>query len=100
MAAPSHSVRDVESDSRGIDAADLLHAGSSWRNWLGGASDPHPRGRGRQCEADDARLKRSFAAPRYTLAFGAGLRMGELLALRWGPDGLDLDSGVVHVRAS
>jgi integrase len=53
-----------------------------------------------ECEADDVRLKRSFAAPLYTLAFGAGLRMGELLALRWGPEGLDLDSGVVRVRAS
>ena len=28
------------------------------------------------------------------------LRLGELLALRWGPDGLDLDGGIVHVRAS
>jgi integrase len=52
------------------------------------------------CAADDARLERSFAAPLYALAFGTGLRMGELLALRWGPDGLDLDAGVVHVRAS
>jgi integrase len=53
-----------------------------------------------RCAADDARLGRSFAAPLYTLAFGAGLRLGELLALRWGPDGLDPDAGVVHVRAS
>jgi integrase len=53
-----------------------------------------------KCEADDARLARSFAAPLYALAFGSGLRLGELLALRWGPDGLDLDAGVVHVRAS
>jgi integrase len=52
------------------------------------------------CEADDARLERSFAGPLYALAFGTGLRMGELLALRWGPEGLDLDTGVVHVRAS
>ena len=26
--------------------------------------------------------------------------MGELLALRWGPDGLDLEAAIVHVRAS
>lgn len=53
-----------------------------------------------QCDVDDARLERSFAAPLYALAFGAGLRLGELLALRWGPDGLDLKNGVVHVRAT
>lgn len=53
-----------------------------------------------RCAADDARLERSFAAPLYALAFGAGLRLGELLALRWGPDGLDLEAGVLHVRAS
>jgi integrase len=53
-----------------------------------------------RCEADDARLERSFAAPLYALAFGTGLRLGELLALRWGPDGLDVDAGIVHVRAS
>lgn len=52
------------------------------------------------CEADDTRRERSFAAPLYALAFGAGLRLGELLALRWGPEGLDLDAGIVHVRAS
>jgi integrase len=51
-------------------------------------------------EADDVRLNRSFAAPLYALAFGSGLRMGELLALRWGSEGLDLESGIVHVRAS
>src|SRR5215212_7724837 len=34
-------------------------------------------------EADDARLGRSFAAPLFALAFGSGLRLGELLALRW-----------------
>lgn len=54
----------------------------------------------KRCEFDDARLERSFAAPLYALAFGAGLRLGELLALRWGPEGLDLEAGVVHVRAS
>jgi integrase len=53
-----------------------------------------------RCELDDARLERSFAAPLYALAFGAGLRLGELLALRWGPEGLDLETRIVHVRAS
>jgi integrase len=51
-------------------------------------------------EADDARLGRSLAAPLVALALGSGLRLGELLALRWGADGLDLDAAVVHVRAS
>lgn len=51
-------------------------------------------------EADDRRLKRSFAAPLLTLALATGLRLGELLALRWGRDGLDLDAGVVRVRQS
>ena len=54
----------------------------------------------RQAEADDARLERSFGAPVIALAFGSGLRLGELLALRWGDDGLDLDAGVVRVRRS
>ena len=53
-----------------------------------------------QAEKDDARLQRSFGAPLIALAFGSGLRMGELLALRWGPEGLDLDAGVVRVRRS
>ncbi len=51
-------------------------------------------------EAEDVRLKRSFAGPLVALAFGSGLRLGELLALRWGEDGLDVDAGTVHVRAS
>ena len=51
-------------------------------------------------ERDDERLRRSFGGPLIALAFGAGLRLGELLALRWGPDALDLDAGVVRVRAS
>jgi len=49
---------------------------------------------------DDARMGRSFAAPLIALAFGTGARLGELLALPWGPDGLDLDRGMVHVRRS
>lgn len=51
-------------------------------------------------ERDDARLGRSFAAPLIALAVGGGLRMGELLALPWGAEGLDLDAGLVQVRRS
>jgi integrase len=55
--------------------------------------------------ADDERLKRSFALPLVALAFGTGLRLGELLALRWAPHdaddgGLDLDNRVARVRWS
>jgi integrase len=48
-------------------------------------------------EGEDQRLKRSFAAPLIALAFGSGLRLGELLALQYGPKGLDLEAGIVHV---
>lgn len=51
-------------------------------------------------ERDDTRFQRSFAAPLVVLALGTGLRLGELLALVWGPEGLDLDEGVVCVRRS
>jgi integrase len=51
-------------------------------------------------EADDARLNRSFGAPLVALALGSGLRLGELLALQWGLDGLDLAVGIVRVRRS
>ena len=51
-------------------------------------------------EAEDARFGRSLAGPLIALAFGSGLRLGELLALRYGPDGLDLDAGLVRVRAN
>lgn len=54
----------------------------------------------RAAYADDERLGRSFAGPLIRLAFATGLRLGELLALPWGPDGLDLAAGVVHVRRS
>jgi len=54
----------------------------------------------RAAYADDKRLQRSFAGPLIRLAFGTGLRLGELLALRWGAEGLDLDAGVVRVRRS
>ena len=55
--------------------------------------------------ADDVRLKRSLGGPLLSLAFGSGLREGELLALRWGPygeedEGLDLEAGIVRVRWS
>lgn len=51
-------------------------------------------------DADDTRLGRSFAGPLLALALGSGLRLGELLALPWGSDGLDVEAGVVRVRAS
>jgi site-specific recombinase XerC len=51
-------------------------------------------------ETEDARLGRSFAGRLIALAFGTGLRLGELLALPWGPDGLDLDEAIVRVRRS
>jgi integrase len=51
-------------------------------------------------EAEDERLTRSFAGPLIGLALGTGLRLGELLALSRGPDGLDLDAGLVRVRAA
>jgi integrase len=50
--------------------------------------------------AEDAKLGRSLGGPFARLAFASGLRMGELLALQYGPHGLDLDAGVVRVRAS
>jgi integrase len=53
-----------------------------------------------QADADDGRRKRSYCGPLISLAFGAGLRLGELLALQWGKEGLDLDDGVVRVRRS
>jgi len=51
-------------------------------------------------EAQDAALGRSLAGPIVALAFGTGLRSGELLALHWGASGLDLDRGTVRVTAS
>jgi integrase len=51
-------------------------------------------------EADDTRLARSFGGPLVALALGTGLRLGELLALTWGREGVDLDSSAVHVRRS
>lgn len=53
--------------------------------------------------ADDATRGRSFAGPLIGLGLATGLRLGELLALRWGPwgdddAGIDLDGAVVRVR--
>jgi integrase len=48
-------------------------------------------------EAEDQEWSRSFAAPLIALAFGSGLRLGELLALQYGREGLDLEGGVVNV---
>src|SRR5436305_2010159 len=80
-----------------------LEAALAWRAQglaeYEGSAEP-PAAIVERCAADDARLERSFAGPLYALAFGAGLRLGVLLALCWGPDGLDLEAGVVHVRAS
>lgn len=45
----------------------------------------------------DARFGHSRAFPLITLAFATGLRSGELLALRWGHDSLDLDAGRITV---
>lgn len=51
--------------------------------------------------ADDTRLgERSLAFPLFALALGSGLRSGELLALPWGREGLDLDGGRACVRRS
>lgn len=53
--------------------------------------------------AEDADRERSFSFPLVYLALATGLRLGELLALRWGPwgddeAGVDLGTGVVRVR--
>ncbi len=51
-------------------------------------------------EADDVKHERSFALPFFAILLGSGLRSGEALALRYGPDGLDLADGLVHVRGT
>jgi integrase len=50
--------------------------------------------------ADDEAFGRSFAGAFVSLALGTGLRVGELLALPWGSEGLDLEARVVRVRRS
>ncbi len=50
--------------------------------------------------ADDERLGRSLAGPLVVLLVGTGLRLGEALALRWGPGGLDVDQATVRVEAT
>ncbi len=54
----------------------------------------------RAAYADDERLARSFGGALTQLAFATGLRQGELLALPWGSEGLDLSAGIVRVRRS
>jgi integrase len=51
-------------------------------------------------EAMDERLGRSLGGPLFGLAFGSGLRSGELLALEWGERGIDLDRARLRVRRS
>ncbi len=51
-------------------------------------------------EAMDDRLERSLGGPLFGLAFGSGLRSGELLALEWGVGGVNLDAARVRVRRS
>ena len=66
-----------------LDAADLDDLGAT-RSPGGGAPRP----------------ARSFAGPIFSILVGCGLRTGELRALRWGPDGLDLADAHVVVTAS
>jgi integrase len=49
---------------------------------------------------DDARLERSMIGPLLALLMGSGLRLGEALALEWGPEGLDVDESLLRVRKS
>jgi integrase len=46
----------------------------------------------------DTRFGHSRAYPLISLSFLTGPRLGEALALTYGPTSLDLDSGVLHVR--
>ena len=51
-------------------------------------------------EAEDEKMKRSLSGPMLRLALGTGLRLGEQLALPWGPTGLDVDAGHLRVTRS
>lgn len=51
-------------------------------------------------QADDQKRKTSITGPLVTLGLDTGLRLGEILALEWGRNGLDIDAGIVHVRFS
>jgi integrase len=53
---------------------------------------------GLQAVADQDR--NPAVGPLVAMALGTGLRHGELMALRWGPEGLDLERGIVEVRAT
>lgn len=47
--------------------------------------------------ADDERLGRSLMAPYVALLIATGCRVGEALGLRWGPEGVDLESNPPRV---
>ena len=51
----------------------------------------------RDDEGNHLRPPGSFILPMVRLGQDTGLRLGEVLALRWGPQGIDLDAGIVNV---
>jgi integrase len=51
----------------------------------------------RDDQGSDLRSPCSFIGPMVRLGLDTGLRQGELLGLRWGTDGIDLDAGMVNV---
>ena len=57
----------------------------------------HRRRRRRRRRPPRTQLRRARSL---ALAFGSGARLGELLALPWGADGLDLEASVLRVRRS
>ncbi|MCC6832768.1 MAG: site-specific integrase [Thermoleophilia bacterium] len=48
-------------------------------------------------DQDDLRLGRSLGGPLLALLAFTGLRLGEALALPWGPEGVDLENRCLHV---